>query len=77
MISIEGIYDGQTITPLEKIHVKPNIKVIITFLDNDPLWNKDEDFFSLSGTWEDDRSVDEIIRDIYDNRTASKQDISL
>ncbi|MBF0224666.1 MAG: hypothetical protein HQK76_04345 [Desulfobacterales bacterium] len=35
MISVRGIYDGQNIMPLEKIYVKPNVKVIITFLEED------------------------------------------
>ncbi len=33
MISIQGIYDGNEIKPLEKIYAKPNVKVIITFLE--------------------------------------------
>ncbi|OQX16560.1 MAG: hypothetical protein BWK80_40085 [Desulfobacteraceae bacterium IS3] len=33
MISIQGVYDGQKIMPLEKIDAKPNVKVIITFLE--------------------------------------------
>jgi hypothetical protein len=33
MLSIKGLYDGKWVIPLEKIHIKPNVKVIITFLD--------------------------------------------
>lgn len=30
-----------------------------------------KEFLALSGTWEDDRPVEEIIRDIYESRTSS------
>ncbi|CAN2042774.1 hypothetical protein GMMP15_910045 [Candidatus Magnetomoraceae bacterium gMMP-15] len=33
MQSIRGIYTGKEIKPLEDIHVRPNVRVIITFLD--------------------------------------------
>jgi hypothetical protein len=32
MISVRGIYDGQTIRPLEHFDVPPNVEVIITFM---------------------------------------------
>jgi len=35
MLSIKGLYDGKWVIPLEKIHIKPNVKVIITFLDEE------------------------------------------
>ena len=31
MREIEGVYDGETVRPLEKLDVKPNTRVIITF----------------------------------------------
>lgn len=34
MLTIQGIYDGRNIKPLEEIHVQPNVKVIITFLED-------------------------------------------
>jgi hypothetical protein len=37
MISVRGIYNGREIKALEEINVKPNVKVIITFLEDEPL----------------------------------------
>ncbi|QTA92116.1 hypothetical protein [Desulfonema magnum] len=79
MLSIRGVYDGREIKPLENIRSEPNVKVIITFLDDDsPLTDKKtERFISLSGTWEDDRSAEEIVRDIYESRTLGKENVGL
>lgn len=34
MLSIQGIYTGTEIKPLEEVYVRPNVRVIITFLDD-------------------------------------------
>lgn len=34
--------------------------------------DKTRDLLELSGTWEDDRSVEEIIKEIYDSRTVNQ-----
>ena len=36
MQSIRGVYTGKEIKPLEAVHVRPNVHVIITFLDDVP-----------------------------------------
>lgn len=36
MQAIQGIYDGQTIRPLEPIRAHPNVRVLITFMDSEP-----------------------------------------
>jgi hypothetical protein len=81
MLSIRGVYDGKKIKPLEKFDVPPDVEVIITFMDQKTEKQKVDDkttgLLQLSGTWEDDRSADEIIKDIYDNRTTSNKDIHL
>jgi hypothetical protein len=35
MQAVLGIYDGHTIQPLQEFRVRPNTRVIITFLDDD------------------------------------------
>ena len=35
MIAIQGMYDGNTIKPLEPVHAPANVRVIITFLEED------------------------------------------
>ncbi|MDO9543297.1 MAG: hypothetical protein Q7J98_13400 [Kiritimatiellia bacterium] len=37
MIAIQGLYDGHIIKPLEPVHAPANVRVIITFIeDNRP-----------------------------------------
>jgi hypothetical protein len=75
VISVRGIFDGKQIKPLEKFHVPPNVEVIITFTDRkitDPSRSDETNgLLELSGTWEDERTTEEIVKEIYDNRTAS------
>ncbi len=73
MLAIRGIYTGKEIKLLEDVHMRPNVQVIITFLDDEPVIPEvDEDtegLLALSGTWEDERQLEAIIRNIYENRT--------
>ncbi len=75
MLSIRGVYDGRQIKPLEKFNVPRNVEVIITFIEKEKstpsIDDRTEDLLKLSGTWEDDRTSGEIIKDIYDSRTIS------
>ncbi len=81
MLSVRGIFDGQRIKPLELFDVPPNVEVIITFMDqkttNQPIDDRTKNLLELSGTWEDDRPAEEIIKEIYDNRTTSQKTIEL
>lgn len=81
MLAIRGIYTGKEIKLLEDVHVRPNVQVIITFLEDEPVIpDIDEDtegLLALSGTWEDDRPVETIIQDIYESRTTGKEEIVL
>lgn len=36
MQTVHGIYDGQAIRPTEAVEARPNTKVLITFLDEEP-----------------------------------------
>ena len=81
MLAVRGIYTGRDIKFLEDVHVRPNVRVIITFLDDEPATTDvDEDtkgLLALSGTWEDDRPVEAIVQDIYESRTTGKEEIAL
>jgi hypothetical protein len=87
MQSIHGVYTGTEIRPLETIHVRPNVHVIITFLDEtmdipnethqdtslvtSSETSPTQQFLEKCDGWQDDRSPDEIIAEIYDARTSS------
>ena len=89
MLSIQGIYTGNEIKPLEEIHLRPNIRVIITFLEDDsnlfaPVQppgtqggvrsqTPTQRFLEKCGGWQDTRSPEEIIADIYASRTTSER----
>jgi hypothetical protein len=81
MLSVRGIYDGKQIKPLEEFDAPPNVEVIITFMDkrttDQSIDDKTKELLELSGTWEDDRPVEEIIKEIYDSRTASQKGADL
>ncbi len=93
MQSIRGIYTGKEIKPLEEIHVRPNTHVMITFLEealsDTDLEPEDETsektpsksptqlFLEKCGGWEDTRSVDAIITEIYEARTTSGRGANL
>ncbi len=89
MQSIRGIYTGKEIKPLEEIHVRPNVHVIITFLD-DVLSDSEPEhetetsrealsksptqiFLEKCNGWEDARGVDAVISEIYEARTTSER----
>jgi hypothetical protein len=81
MLTIRGVYTGKDIKLLEDVHVRPNVRVLVTFLDDEPVTPEiDEDtegLLALSGTWEDDRPVEAIVRDIYESRTTGKEEVVL
>jgi len=81
MIAIEGVYTGTEVRLLEPIHVRPNIRVIVTFLEDEPprienvssrhVSEATQEFLKKCGGWEDTRSPDEIVSEIYAARTVS------
>ena len=89
MQSIRGIYTGKEIKPLEDIHVRPNVRVIITFLDEAASDTEREyetessqkspiqEFLEKCDGWEDTRSVDAIVSEIYEARTTSERGADL
>ncbi len=88
MLSIRGVYTGNQIKPLEHISVRANVQVIITFLDEEKLetiqqrktniiYNQTQIFLDKCLGWEDTRSPEEIINEIYTLRTSSEQKVQL
>jgi hypothetical protein len=93
MLSIRGIYTGKEIKPLEYVRAQPNVRVIITFLDDEvdkPKMaqkadkrenyapkNPTQAFLDKCGGWEDTRSPEEIITEIYASRTTSDRGTQL
>ena len=76
--TVEGIYNDGKITISESVPFVGNSRVLIVFLD-DPKEknNKKERFLKTFGSWEDDRTAEDIIKDIYSSRSSRKEDIRL
>ncbi len=72
MLAIRGIYTGDHVRFLEDVHVRPNVRVIVTFLDDEPVISERDEktagLLALSGTWEDDRPLETIVRESDDRR---------
>lgn len=72
----------QEIKDLPESEIKKNIKMI-QFLKKEVLQHdmpEDEDyqeFWDSFGSWQDERTAEEIIKDIYETRRSSSRDISL
>ncbi len=50
------------------------IKIIESYLQNNKIDNNNTDeFLKLSGSWDDDRTANEIIDDIYKSRTKNNR----
>ncbi len=50
------------------------IKILETYLQNNKVYiNNTDEFLKLAGSWDDDRSADEIMDDIKKSRTKSKR----
>ena len=81
MLAVRGIYTGDSVRVLEDVHVRPNVRVIITFLEDEETTSDVdadlEEFLALCGTWEDDRPVEDIVKDIYESRTIGKTKVNL
>lgn len=76
MLSIRGIYDGEKIVLSKPVDFDTGTEVIVTFLVDEEVADDAKDtgaLLELAGSWEDDRSAEEIIRDIYESRKSSNK----
>ena len=74
MLAVKGIYDGNSVQFLEQVALKKSYYVAITFLE--PLHRKELDerkrkLLSLCRSWQDNRSVEDILKDIHRFRQDS------
>jgi hypothetical protein len=68
LVSVPAVYDGNEVRLLESISVEGPYRVVVTFLEPLPggaAAARDEaGFWGSFGAWQDDRSPDELVRDI-------------
>jgi hypothetical protein len=74
LVSVPAIYDGKQVKLLEKAPVEKPYRVVVTFIE--PTKEQGEStrdlarFWASFGAWRDDRSVEEIVRDIHQARRS-------
>jgi len=79
MLAIKGYSDGEKVVPLNPHERLPRGEAIIVLseaekVEAQPVIDADsgtltlQEFLSLCGTWQDDRPVEEIVREIYESR---------
>ena len=68
LVSVPAVYDGNEVRLLESISVEGPYRVVVTFLEPLPGGagglREEASFWASFGAWEDDRSPDELLRDI-------------
>lgn len=72
LVSVPAIYEGGKVELLEAAPVQERYEVIVTFLhpaqaSPDQAW---QEFLASFGGWEDKRSAEEIMQDIYAARRS-------
>jgi hypothetical protein len=82
MLAIKGYSDGTKVMPLDPTVKLPTGEVMIVLSEAvekeqaksvRPGTLTHEEFMALAGTWQDDRSAEEIIREIYESRTVNME----
>ncbi len=71
MHTIRGYCDGKQIVPIDKEEKLPPGEVMITFLERGEEDRvKTQRLLALSGSWQDDRSAEQIVAEIYASRKS-------
>lgn len=72
LVSVPAIYDGENIRLLEKAPADEPYRVLVTFVE--PVREQEPDvrarFLHSFGAWQDDRPVEETLRDIHEARRS-------
>ncbi|MDT3699308.1 MAG: hypothetical protein RO469_07750 [Thermincola sp.] len=76
--AIEGIYSDGKIVLNENINYKGKAKVLVVFLENiNEKKLKKERLLSTFGSWQDERTPEEILNEIYSARVSRNDEIVL
>ena len=71
MISVKAVYDGEEVRLLEKPPISGRYRVVVTFVEpeGEQVEDKNQLLYTF-GAWQDHRSIEETIKEIYDARTS-------
>ena len=77
LVSVPAVYDGEKIRLLEQAPVAGSYRVLVTFVEptseKEPPRRDKARFWDSFGAWQDDRSVEETLRDIHEARVSKKE----
>ncbi|MGB8646527.1 MAG: hypothetical protein WCF84_14910 [Anaerolineae bacterium] len=77
LLSVPAIYDGNEIKLLEGAPVQGRYRVLVTFLEPEAQETTESGdlarFWSSFGAWQDDRPVEETLRDVYEARHSRRE----
>ena len=73
LVSVQAIYDGKKVRLLEAAPVEEPYRVVVTFVE--PVREQDgsdraERFWDSFGAWQDDRPIEDTLRDVHDARRS-------
>ena len=70
-ISIPAVYDGMNIHLLEDVAIHEPYRVMVTFIEPlPPLENTSPGFWGSFGGWQDERSPEAILQELYSARRS-------
>lgn len=77
LVSVPAVYDGKQIRWLELVPVQGAYRVLVTFIEpahEEVTPPRDlARFWASFGTWQDERPVEETLRDIHEARYSKKE----
>ena len=77
LVSVPAVFDGSQVRLLEKAPVEQPYRVLVTFLepaDEHGVSTRDmARFWSSFGAWQDDRPIEDTLRDIHESRHSKKE----
>lgn len=71
LVSVPAIYDGKQIRLLEVAPVRVPYRVLVTFVEPTRPARDFTRFWASLGAWQDDRPVEDTLRDIHQARRST------
>ncbi|RLD04910.1 MAG: hypothetical protein DRI56_10400 [Chloroflexota bacterium] len=77
LTSVPAIYDGERINLLERVPIQGSYRVLVTFIEptREEVISPQEKkrFWDSFGAWQDERPIEETLRDIHEARLSRRE----
>ena len=80
LVTVPAVFDGKHIRLLEDAPVREPYRVMVTFVNpeaDEPVKPTLDRFWASFGAWEDDRPIEETLRNIYETRKSRTEPPSI